>query len=317
MLCFEAATGKPLWSHSYPVTYGKLSYGSGPRVMPTIHEGQVYTFGSMGHFHCLDAATGKVRWAKNLIGDLHARLPGWGFSASPVVFENLVILHAGGEPDACLMALDRQTGETVWRNLPDPGGYATPIIVESHGKKLLIAWTPTHIRGLDPHTGKLLWSIPFEVTYGTAIATPIFQEGLVLVSGYYQGSKAIRLGPEPTVAAIAWEDRRTWRGVMSQPLYRDGHGYLLDKRDGLVCFEMKSGKKVWDDGNRMTPKGRNPQATLAWAGDGDRALILNSDGDLILARLNPRGYQEQARANIIEATWAAPGVCGRLCLRAQ
>jgi outer membrane protein assembly factor BamB len=277
--------------------------------MPTIHEGRVYALGAVGHLHCLDAATGKLLWSKNLVSDLKASLPGWGFAASPVVLEGLVIIHAGGEPDACLVALDRQTGNIAWRNLPDPGGYATPIIVQKQGK-LLVAWTPTHIRCLDPRTGKLLWSIPFEVTYGTAIAMPIFQEGLVLVSGYYEGSKAIRLGSDPTSASIAWEDRRNLRGLMSQPLYREGHGYLLDKRDGLVCFEMKTGKKVWDDGNRMTPKGRNPQATLVWTGDEDRALILNSDGDLILARLNPQGYQEVSRTNIIGATWAHPAYAG-------
>ena len=103
---------------------------------------------------------------------------------------------------------------------------------------------------------------------------------------------------------------------MSQPLYRDGHGYLLDKRDGLVRFEMKSGKKVWDDGNRMTPKGRNPQATLAWAGDGDRASILNSDG---VSDLGPAhsAVTRNRRERTSSRPPGAPGVCGRLCLRAQ
>ena len=82
----------------------------------------------------------------------------------------------------------------------------------------------------------------------------------------------------------------------------DGHVYVLDKRNGLTCMELRSGKKRWDDGNRMTPKGRNPQATMVWAGDGDRALILNAEGDLILAQLNEAGYHEQSRTNIIGAT---------------
>jgi outer membrane protein assembly factor BamB len=129
------------------------------------------------------------------------------------------------------------------------------------------------------------------------------------VSGYYEGAKAIRLGPDAT-AAVVWEDRRNLRGLMSQPLYRDGHGYLLDKRHGLTCFELRTGRKLWDDGNRTTPKGRNPQATLVWAGDGDRALILNSEGELILARLNPAGYQEQSRTRIIGPTWAHPAYAG-------
>jgi hypothetical protein len=148
------------------------------------------------------------------------------------------------------------------------------------------------------------------VTYGTSIATPIFQEDIVVVSGYYEGSKAIRLGPAPGNAKVIWHDRLNLRGLMSQPLYRQGHVYLLDRRHGLTCFELQTGKKLWDDGNRMTPKGRNPQATLVWTGHRDQAVILNSDGELILARLNPGGYQEQARTSIIGPTWAHPAYMG-------
>jgi outer membrane protein assembly factor BamB len=171
-----------------------------------------------------------------------------------------------------------------------------------------VCWTPANVRGLDPRTGRLLWTIPFEVTYGSAIADPIYQEGIVFVSSYYAGAKAIRAGQD--AAEVIWEDRRNVRGLMSVPLYRDGHVYVLDKRNGLTCVELRSGKKRWDDGNRMTPKGRNPQATMVWAGDSDRALILNAEGDLILARLNPTGYEEQSRTNIIGATWAHPAYAG-------
>jgi formylglycine-generating enzyme required for sulfatase activity/outer membrane protein assembly factor BamB len=310
VLCFEAATGQPLWSHSYPVRYGGLSYGNGPRAAPTVFAGRVFTLGAVGHLHCLDAATGKPIWSKDLVRDARARVPTWGFAASPVIFAEMVIVHVGAEPDGCLLALDQRTGQEVWRSLPDPAGYATPLLIESHGTRQLVCWTPTHVRGLAPRTGKPLWAVPFKVTYSTSIATPLFAEGLVLVSGYYEGSKAIRLGREPAEAQVAWEDRRNLRGLMSQPLYRDGHGYLLDKRNGLTCFEFATGKKLWDDGNRLTPKGRNPQATLVWAGDGDRALVLNSDGELILTRLNPAGYREEGRVNIIGPTWAHPAYAG-------
>lgn len=309
ILCWNTADGKPLWSRSYPVKYGDLSYGNGPRVTPTIHDGQLYALGAVGHLFCLDAVTGAVLWSKELARDFQAGVPGWGFSASPVIFENLVILHVGG-PDCSFLALDRLTGNEVWRSVPDGVGFATPILADSNGKQQLVGWTPSNIRGLDPRTGKLHWTIPFVVTYGTAIATPMSAEDIVFVSSYYEGSKAIQLGPDPKLAKVLWEDNRNLRGLMSQPLYRDGHGYLLDKRHGLTCFELRTGKKLWDDNNRTTPKGRNPQATLVWTGEGDRALILNADGDLILARLNPSGCREQARANIIGPTWAHPAYAG-------
>jgi formylglycine-generating enzyme required for sulfatase activity/outer membrane protein assembly factor BamB len=310
VLCFDALRGERLWAHAYPVKYGGLSYGSGPRAAPTLEGRHVYALGAVGHLHCLDAASGRVLWSKDLVRQERARVPVWGFAASPLVFGDLVIVHAGAEPGGCLLALDRRTGKEVWRSLPDPAGYATPILAEHRGRPLLVCWTPTNVRGLDPRTGELLWTVPFVVTYGTSIATPVYADGIVVVSGYYEGAKAIRLGDSPTEATLLWQDRRNLRGLMSAPLVRGGYGYLLDKRHGLTCFGLRTGRKLWDDAGRTTPKGRNPQATLVWAGAGDRALVLNSEGDLILARLSPAGCAELARANIIGPTWAHPAYAG-------
>ena len=310
VLCFDAASGKLLWSHAYPVDYSAIEYGNGPRSTPAVFEQRVYALGAVGDLHCLDAATGKLLWSKDLVGEHQATVPLWGISASPVVFEELLIVHAAVQPNGSLLALDRRTGKEAWRNLPDPAGYSTPILIQAAGRSQLVSWTPSNIRGLDPGTGKLHWTIPFEVTYGTSIATPMFHENIVLVSGYYEGTKAIRLGKDATDARILWEDRRNLRALMCQAIYRHGYAYLLDKRHGLTCFELDTGKKIWDAGNRMTPKGRNPQATMVWTGDGDRAIVLNSDGDLNLVRLNPQGYHEQSRTRIIGHTWAHPAYAG-------
>jgi outer membrane protein assembly factor BamB len=133
---------------------------------------------------------------------------------------------------------------------------------------------------------------------------------MVFVSGYWEGSKAIRLGERPEQAELIWEDNRYLRGIMSPPIERDGLVYSLDKQHGLTCFELATGKKLWDDGNRLTPRGRNPQANLVWLGDSDRVVALNSEGELILARLTRDGYQEQSRTKIIGPTWAHPAFAG-------
>ena len=323
VLCFEAATGKVLWQHSYPVAYGKLDYGTGPRATPTVHEGRLYTLGATGHCCCLTVESGDVVWEKDLIepakddekaaaGQPASKLPEWGLAASPVIWKNLVITHPGAKPGGCFVALDRVSGKEVWRAGDDPAGYATPILIDSPSVEQLVGWTPEHVLGMSPATGQIHWSVPYKVTYGVSIATPIFQQDIVLVSGYWEGSKAIRLGPTPRDATLLWEDERNVRGLMSQPLYREGLVYCLDKHHGLVCFELETGTKLWDDGNQMTPRGRNPQANLVWLGDEDRAIILNSEGELILARLNRSGYQEQSRAKIIEPTWAHPAFAGAM-----
>jgi outer membrane protein assembly factor BamB len=313
ILCFDAATGRPLWSHRYPTRYGGLGgYSNGPRAAPTISDGRVYTLGAVGHFHCLDAATGKVHWSKDLVRDAKARIPEWGFAASPVIDEGRVIVHVGAEPDGCLIAFDRITGREVWRGVSDPAGYCTPVMIDSRGGRQLVVWTPENVRGLEPRTGRLLWTVPYKVTYGVSIASPIFREDILFVTGYWEGAKAIRLGPGLTDAELVWEDRRQLRGLMAQPLYRDGHVYSIDKQAGLVCFELKTGKKLWDDGNRMTPKGRNPHASMVWLGGGPRALVLNSAGELILARFEPTGYRELARTRILDgAVWSHPAFAGR------
>jgi outer membrane protein assembly factor BamB len=313
IVAFDAASGKPLWAFAYPVKYGDLDYGNGPRAAPTIHEGRVYTLGAFGHFTCVDAATGQPYWNKDLRAEEKVEIPTWGLAASPSIWNDLVIVHAGGKPGGCLLAYDRRSGKLAWRGGDDPAGYCTPIVIESPSGPQVICWSPEHILGFAPTTGEVLWKVPYKVTYGVSIATPIYQQGLVLVAGYWEGSKAIRLGNSPGDATLAWEDTRELRGLMSQPLYRNGFVYLLDKGNGLTCFELKSGKKRWDDAHRLTPRGRNPQASLVWLGDTGRAIALNSEGQLILCRLTPEGYQEDSRATIIGATWSHPAYAGRFC----
>ena len=310
--CFDTLTGKQVWTEKYPVSYKGLDYPNGPRVTPTIDGGRIYTIGSVGHAYCLDAATGRVIWRKDPQSDYQVKLSEWGVAASPVIYEDLVIVHPGAAENGCLIAFHKLTGQEVWRAGQDPCGYSTPIVIDSPSGQQLVLWSPKHILGLDPRTGREYWRVPYPVTYGVSIATPIYHEGLLLVSGYWEGSKVIRLGTTPTDAKLEWEENKNLRGLMSPPLYRDGLVYLLDKQLGLTCFELATGKKLWDDQNQMTPRSRNPQANLVWleAGKPDRTIILNSEGELILARLNREGYHESSRTKIIESTWAHPALAG-------
>ncbi len=310
ILCFATDTGKLVWKHDYPVEYGKLDYGNGPRATPTIHDGKLYSVGAMGDACCLDAKSGKVIWKLNFLKDYNGRLPMWGFAASPVIHGDFCYLSTGNDSGASLIAVHRLTGKELWRSLTDAAGYATPIVFRTHDLDQLFCWTPSHLRCVDATNGDPLWSHPYEIQYGVSMAKPIMQDGIVFIAGYWDGSKAIKLGDTPMSAKLTWEDNKNLRGVMSQPLYRDGLCYLLDKSHGLTCFELKTGKKLWDDNSQMTPRGRNPHASLVWLRDADRAIILNENGDLILARLNKDGYDETSRTNIIGFTWAAPAFAG-------
>ncbi len=310
VLAFAASDGKALWTHTYAAPYHKLDYGNGPRAAPTFHEGRLYTLGAMGHVHCLEASSGKVLWTHDTVAAFSAKVPAWGFAASPVIYRNLVIFHVGARPGGSLLAMDKISGKLVWKGSEEAAGYCTPIIISHGGQDMLLHWGPTNIQSINPATGAVHWSYPYEIKYGVSIATPIFQEGIYFIAGYWDGSRAIELGAAPGDFKLAWQDKKYLNGLMSQPLYRDGHVYLLDKFYGLTCFKLKTGAKVWDDDKRMTPGGANPQASLVWTGDSDKALILNSEGQLILAKLNPAGYQELWRSPIIGKTWAHPAYAG-------
>lgn len=99
------------------------------------------------------------------------------------------------------------------------------------------------------------------------------------------------------------------RTVWKQPV---GGGYAgVTAADGRV-FVLKTGKKVWDDDNRLTPRGRDPHASVVWLNDGDRALALNAVGELVLLRLNPNGYDEQSRTTVLNGrVWGHPAFAGR------
>lgn len=263
-------------------------------------------FGAVGHLHCLDAESGEIIWMKDSEAELNAQRPQWGFAASPVIWKHLVIAHIGARPSGCFVAFDRISGKEIWRSSDDPAGYCTPILIDHAGYEQFIGWTPAHVMGISPENGEVHWSVPYTVTNGVSIATPVFQEGIVLVSGYWEGTKAIRLGKNPRDATLLWIEDRYLRALMSQPLYRDGYGHLLDKFHGLICFKFQTGEKVWSDNHQMTPKGRNPQASMVWVGETDSVLILNAAGELIHARFTPDAFHEISRAEIIVPTWAPP-----------
>jgi outer membrane protein assembly factor BamB len=316
VLCLEAASGEPVWEHRYRADYGDLDYGSGPRASVTLHAGRTYSVGAVGHVRCLDAATGAVVWGKDAVADLAAARPTWGFAASPVVWKDTVILHLG-LPGGAYAAFDLATGAERWRGSADPAGYATPVLARHQGRDLMVGWTPEHIQGLSPDTGEVYWSVPYPVRYGVSIAEPLVREGVVLVCGYWHGSKAVRLGDGPSGASLLWEDEEGLRGLMSQPLYHDGFVYLLDRSKGLTCFELATGMRRWDDsaGHTVTPADRNPQASLVWVCEqpghpSGRALAFNANGELLSLSLAPDGFTLHSRAQLCGRTWAHPAYDG-------
>lgn len=305
VLCFDAASGKPLWQQQWPVKYGEMGgYATGPRTSVTIDHGKAYALGATGMAACFDAATGKVLWQIDTVKQLKARVPQWGFAASPFVHGDNVILHIGAENSGCIVALNKAAGVERWRAGTDAAGYSTPELIVHDGAEQLIQWGPEHIQSFDPRTGTALWTWPYNITYGVSIAQPIYRDGVLVVSGYWHGAKALRPDATPQ---LLWQEEKKMCGLMSAPLEKDGRVYMLDKSEGLTCFDLNTGRIHWQDHNRLTPKDRNPQMSIVWLDHArDLIALLNASGELVYARLTPDGAEELARHQVIGRTWAHP-----------
>lgn len=311
VLCLNRQTGELLWAFSYAAHYKDLDYNKGPRVTPTIHQGRVYTLGAVGHLSCLELKSGKVIWQRDLVAEEKAQIPTWGYSGSPLIINDTqLIIHTALQPNGCFAAFDCRTGREIWRSGDDPAGYTAPILIQHGTNQQLVGWTPKHIVGLSTTNGDIQWKIPYDVTYGVSIATPIYEQGHILVCGYWEGSKLIKVADDLKSAKLVWEENEYLRGLMSQPLYREDHVYLLDKQHGIVCFNLITGKVVWTDKNQLTPRGRNPQASLVWINATSHAICMNAEGDLVITSLTPEGYKELSRYKITDFTWAHPAYSG-------
>ena len=313
-LCLNEADGTILWQHTYDCPYG-LSYPAGPRATPVVSGGKVYTLGAEGHLYCLDAETGKVIWSHDFKKDFGIPTPLWGFSAHPLLDGNKLICLAGGE-GSTVVAYDKDNGKELWRALTakEPG-YCPPIIFEAGGKRQLVVWHPESVNSLDPETGKVYWSQSGKIRSGMTIATPRKAGDLLYLTCFYNGSTMLRLDANKPEATEVWaskkvseKDTDALHSTMSTPFLEDGYIYGVCSYGQLRCLKAESGERVWETLKATTPDGKE----MRWANafivkNGGRFFLFNEKGDLIIAKLSPKGYEEISRAHLLEPTNTSAG----------
>lgn len=273
VLCFNAEKRKIQWEYSYQSKYEKLGYGKGPRSSVTIYQGKAYCFGAMGYAHCLDALGRTLIWKRDFEVGAKDRKSYLGFSATPEPYDSSSLHHVGNKRTGNILALDTKTGKTNWDAGDDSmADYSPPLLLEESGMRQLICWGPNKIMGLPVGGGNEFWSVLYRVKYGVSIAKPIYEEGILMVSGYWNGSKAIRIEKNGS-AKLIWSEEEKLRGLMAQPLCRKGICYLLDQSHGLTAFELRTGRILWRDKHRLTPANRNPHASMVWT---DKQRVIHS-----------------------------------------
>jgi outer membrane protein assembly factor BamB len=305
-LCLDAATGKGLWTYSYPVEYG-IQYPAGPRATPAVDGGRVYVAGAVGDLACLEVATGAVVWKKSLTAEYGNNLPTWGLSASPLVDGNKLIALVGGLRGALLVAFEKATGKELWRAIDDPEvGYVPPVIFTFGGLRQLIQWHPRAVTSVEPETGKVIWEVPFKAKVGLVISTPRQVGSRLFVTAFYNGPLMLEVAADGRAASVLWRGKSEsetktdgLHSIMSTPWMTETHVYGVCSYGQLRCLDAKTGERVWET-RKPTGEGRWWNAFIV--PHEDRFFLHNEQGDLILATMTPEGYTELGRSRLVEPT---------------
>jgi len=340
-LAFEIETGRPLWTTSNPVDFDPHAvgrrHGNGPKATPVVHDGRVYTLGIAGWLQCLDASTGKRIWHHHLPAEFGARqplpdqtayvnreenvivpigagqgapVPLFGYTGSPVLAGEFLILSVGGQGGGTLMAFNRTTGAVVWKALSENVSYSSPIVATLCARPQVIAMTGPRVVGLDLARGTLLWSHPFQIQYDESISTPIVVDDTVLVTGDGKPLTALRIAAEGDRCRVdvAWRNRDL-SSYLSSMVSHAGHVYGMNDGGEFVCIRLADGKTIWIGGNH----GYYSTGVIA----DRRMFFLNERGSLAVLAVDSAGYRSLAENRLAdEETWTVPAlVGGRLFVR--
>jgi outer membrane protein assembly factor BamB len=335
ILCLDSKTGQQLWVHEYAAPY-TVSYTAGPRASVTIDEGRAYAVGAMGHFHCLDAASGAVIWKRDLEQEFDVKLPIWGIAASPLIYQDKVIQQVAGTNGACIVAFEKLTGKEVWRALNEVAGYSSPVVIQQAGQDVLVCWTGESLSGLDPKTGKVHWAHPMKPTrMPIGIGTPAIDGDLIFVSSFYDGSLMVRAPRDSLTSELVWraigtDEKSTGsksvqvgnqtitaetdvyglHAMIGTCIVTGGYVYGVDSYGEMRCLEAANGKRVWED---LTAVPKSRWSTIHMVRQADRVWMFNERGELLIGQLSPDGLEVIDRCQLIEPTSVQLNQRGGVC----
>jgi len=324
--CLNETDGVVIWKYEYPCAY-TVSYPAGPRVAPLVSGGHVFTLGAEGNLCCLDAANGKVSWSKDFKSEFNVKAPMWGFAGHPILEGNKLICLASGQ-GSTVVAFDKTTGKEIWRalSLQEPG-YSSPIIVEAGGKRQLIIWHPEGAHSLNPESGEVYWSVPFQSRSGLTVSTPRKMGDELFFTSFYDGALMLKLASDKPAASELWrspkgDEQKTTHlnSILCTPFLEDGYVYGVCSYGQLRCLKAETGERLWETLQATTSGNPVRWGNAFIVKNGGRYFLFNEKGDLIIAKLTPKGYEELSRAHLLEPTnkdcgrpvvWSHPAFANR------
>jgi outer membrane protein assembly factor BamB len=315
VLVVDAKTGEEVWRTPVAVPY-ENQMGHGPRATPTIVGDRIAVHTGEGVVTVLDRTDGTIVWSRHVVLELGGESAEYGMASSPLVYAGLVIVQVGA-PEATIAAYDLATGELRWQaGKGEAAGYSSPTVLTLNGKPQVIAFTGGSVFGVDPESGRVVWRHPWKTDYACNISVPLQVGNQVLIScGENHGSALLDIAADGTVT-------ETWSSTGTDSVLRSEWQSLLLVDDTLygfdnvgsagpvthfACINPATGERHWD--KKRFGKGN------AIAADG-KLWVVTMDGELVLLRASPAGYEELSRASAIGSTRQAPALAdGILYLR--
>ena len=308
--CLSAADGKEIWAEKYvakPVT-GAGSRHPGPRSTPAVAGGKVVTLGAAGVLSCLDAATGKLAWRKDLFP---GAVPQFFTGMSPLVVDGLVVTHVGGPGNGALIALDLATGEPKWQWAAARPDYGSPMLMAVAGVRQIVTPTEKSLAGIALADGKVLWQVPCvnqRMAYNAS--TPVVEGETVFYSGSGQPLKAFTVEKQGDgfAAKEAWANPEI-AVMFSTPILKDGFLFGLSSSNKLFCVNARTGATAWSD---TTPRGAGRGGFGAVLDAGPVLLLQPNGPELLVFKPSDKGYAEIAKVKVSGAeTYASPVIAGK------
>ncbi len=315
-VALDAASGKEVWARELWLA-GKWNGGGnsgarnnkggdGPRSTPTVDGDKVYAIDAHLRVYCLDLAGGEVVWKRDLIKQHGGSNIKWQNAASPVIEGELLFVAGGGRGQA-LLALNKTTGEVVWKAEDDAMTHATPIVATIHGVRQVIFFTQKGLVALTTNGGDVLWRYDFPFKVSTA-ASPVVWEDIVYCSaGYGVGAGAVKISKSGggLEASEIWRAENDNINHWSTPVVKDGFlygmfGFKEYGRCPLACVDIRTGKRKWAE------PGFGPGNVILAGG---QLVALSDKGELVIAEANPDDYREKSRADLLDGKcWSTPAL---------
>jgi outer membrane protein assembly factor BamB len=312
VVCYEASTGKEVWVHADSGRFWEAVSGAGPRATSTFAGGQLFTLGATGILNCLDAATGERFWTHDVAAEAPAKPPMWGYSSSPLVVEDKVIVFAGGKGDRNLLAYRTDSGELAWTAPASQDSYASPQLVTIGGQRQCLFLGDQGLTSVDPATGKVLWQGGLAMPGAPRTLQAHVLSSSRVVVGTLSGVGVALV--DVTLTGGQWKVAEVWSSNQMKPEFPDfvvhqGYAYGLDGAF-LCCIDLASGARRWKEGRY----GRGQVMLLP---EQSLLLVISEKGEVLLLPADPQKHRVLGRFRALaEKTWTHPVIAhGRLYAR--